>query len=554
VSATQEGVAVAADRIASLLARFPPGTLDTVQVGLAGAWSPRLARATKSLLKRRLGSSRVAVANDAVALLSAIAPAGNAVLLSVGTGVFAVTRDLRGRVGRVDGWGWLAGDEGSGAALGLAALKAALAARDGRGPATALGNPVLRTLGLRRPEEHISRLYTGPYRPRLAALAPIVLRTARRGDGVARAILRNAGDDLAGTVRAALRKLPPGRATVFVTGGLAGAAPELLARLRKGATRRVAVRLLSHPAEAYLLARAIREGGGLPGPSAEESLLKAVSRAPARRPAARGGLPPTELSNPATAGFSRMSVTGMLRAMNAEDSKVAPAVGRAIPAIARAVLLATRAVGSGGRMVYVGAGTSGRLGILDAAEAPPTFGVPRGVVVAVIAGGRPAIERSVEGAEDRAGAGASAMRRLKVGRRDFVVGLSASGGAPFVLGALREAARRGAPTAGVTCVPRSPLARTARVAIVPFTGPEAVTGSTRLKAGTAQKLVLNMLSTCTFARLDKVRGNLMVRVRPLNLKLRLRAARIAASLLGISRVEARKRLRRANWDLSGVVR
>jgi len=554
-TATQEGVAVAADRVASLLSLLrSTGGHAFVRVGLAGGWSPRLARATASLLKRRLGDPRVAVANDAAALLSAIAPRGNAMLLSVGTGVFAVTRDRRGRTGRVDGWGWLAGDEGSGAAIGLAALKAVLAARDGRGPATSLARPVLRALGLARPEEHISRLYAGPVRPRLAALAPLILRAARRGDRVARAILRNAADDIARTVRTGLRKLHSGRATVYVTGGLAGAAPELLSRLKAGPGRRFTVRRLSHPAEAYLLVAAMHDGGLDPGAAEERSILNAVSRAPISRPAARRGLPLTELPNPATAGFSGMSVTGMLKAMNAEDAKVAPAVARAVPAIARAVRLAVRAVGSGGRMVYVGAGTSGRLGILDAAEAPPTFGVPRGVVVAVIAGGRTAIERSIEGAEDRAAAGAAAMRRLKVGRRDIVVGLSASGGAPFVLGALREAARRGAPTAGVTCVPRSPLARAARVAVVPVTGPEALTGSTRLKAGTAQKLVLNMLSTCVFARLGRVRGNLMVRVRPLNLKLRLRAARIASALLGISRDEAAERLRRADWDLSRVVR
>ncbi len=214
--------------------------------------------------------------------------------------------------------------------------------------------------------------------------------------------------------------------------------------------------------------------------------------------------------------------------MNQEDAKVAPAIRAILPRIARAVTQAEQALRQGGRLIYVGAGTSGRLGILDAAEAPPTFGVPPGLIHAVIAGGRRAVTTSVEGAEDRAAQGAAAIRRLRVRSNDVVIGLSASGMTRFVLAAVRQARRRRAATIAVTCNPRSPLARAARIALVPLVGPEVITGSTRLKAGTAQKMLLNMLSTCVMARLGRVEGNLMTHLMPLSLKLKARAVRIAA--------------------------
>jgi N-acetylmuramic acid 6-phosphate etherase len=247
--------------------------------------------------------------------------------------------------------------------------------------------------------------------------------------------------------------------------------------------------------ESAALRLAVRAFGG---PRAERKLEPAFDRAGRSRPQrirdAAGKLPVTERANPLTAGFSRLSPLAMVRAMNREDARVAPAITRILPAVARTVAVAERQLRRGGRMVYVGAGTSGRLGVLDASEAPPTFGVPRGVVVGVIAGGRRALDSSVEGAEDRPGAGAAAMRRLRAGRKDFVIGLSVSGGAKYVVAAVREARRRGAATAAITCSRHSVLARTAGIALVPEVGPEVVAGSSRLKAGTAQTMLLNMLS------------------------------------------------------------
>jgi N-acetylmuramic acid 6-phosphate etherase len=237
-------------------------------------------------------------------------------------------------------------------------------------------------------------------------------------------------------------------------------------------------------------------------------------------------VPITEARNPATGEIDALDTLEMVRLMNAEDQRVADAVAEQLPAIARAIDLVAERVRAGGRLIYVGAGTSGRLGALDAAEAPPTFGVPPGLVVALQAGGNRALTVAVEGAEDDAEAGGRDLAALNVTAKDSVVGIAASGGTPYVLGALTEARRRGALTLGLACVRPAALEALADVMIATIVGPEVITGSTRLKAGTAQKMVLNMLSTGVMIRLGKTFGNLMVDVQPTNTKLRARARRI----------------------------
>jgi len=257
----------------------------------------------------------------------------------------------------------------------------------------------------------------------------------------------------------------------------------------------------------------------------------------------------TERRNPKSRGLDRKSTLEILRVLNREDARVAPAVRRELPKIARAVDAIVKSLRRGGRLFYVGAGTSGRIALLDAAECPPTFGTPPTMVQAIIAGGARALWHSAEGAEDSAAQGARDLARAGVSRRDVVVGIAASGRTPYVLGALEFARRRGAFTAGVTANPRSPLARKAHVAIAPDTGPEAVTGSTRLKAGTAQKLVLNLLSTAAMARLGRVYENWMVHVALTNRKLRQRGARILEEAAGASARAAEHALRQAGHDL-----
>ena len=257
----------------------------------------------------------------------------------------------------------------------------------------------------------------------------------------------------------------------------------------------------------------------------------------------------TEVRNPASRGLDRLSAEKILRLMNREDEKVARGVAREIPAIARAVEAIVRAIRRGGRLIYVGAGTSGRLAVLDASECPPTFGVSPNLVQALIAGGKRALTSAVEGAEDSYAAGARDLRRRNLTARDVVVGIAASGKTPYALGALAYARKRRAVTVAIACNRNSPLARAARIKIVPEVGPEVVTGSTRLKAGTAQKLVLNMLSTAAMVHLGHVYDNWMIDVAQTNAKLRHRAVVILSQAARADVSAATRALRQSGRNL-----
>ena len=244
-----------------------------------------------------------------------------------------------------------------------------------------------------------------------------------------------------------------------------------------------------------------------------------------------------------------MTAVEIVRLMNREDRKVAEAVGRELPAIAGAVDSIVAARRLGGRLIYVGAGSSGRMAVLDAAECPPTFGISRKKMVALIAGGRRAVTGAVEGAEDSAANGARDLRRLKLGRKDVVVGIAASGTTPYVLGAMKFARGRGAMTIAVMANRDMPLARLAKIAIGVEVGAEVLTGSTRLKAGTSQKMVLNMLSTAVMVRLGHVYENLMIDAVMTNKKLQGRAVRILMEASGASVSAAEQALRAAGHSM-----
>src|SRR5437899_8507471 len=254
----------------------------------------------------------------------------------------------------------------------------------------------------------------------------------------------------------------------------------------------------------------------------------------------------TERRNPGTERIDVASSLEIVDAINAEDATVAAAVRRERERLARAIDLAVAAFRAGGRLVYVGAGTSGRLGVLDASECPPTFGTPPGMVVGMIAGGAAALVKGLEGAEDDVNAGAAAMDTAAITNRDVVVGIAASGTTPYVRAALARAQTLGARTILVTCsTPPKVLAETCDVIINPIAGPEVLTGSTRLKAGTATKLVLNTLTTGAMIRLGKAYGNLMVDLVALSAKLHDRGDRIVMECCGGSREEARAVIKRA---------
>jgi len=266
-----------------------------------------------------------------------------------------------------------------------------------------------------------------------------------------------------------------------------------------------------------------------------------------------GSLPTTEKRNPRSANIDTLPTLEIVDLINSEDRAVPEAVGSQRGPIVAAIDLIVDCFREGGRLFYVGAGTSGRLGVLDASECPPTFGVKRSLVQGIIAGGRKALVRSIEGAEDDVAGGAREIDKRKVSSRDVVVGLAACGVTPFVHGALRRARQIGAQTVCVTCAPEAVKSIPADIIINPVVGPEIVTGSTRMKAGTATKLVLNMLTTTAMIKLGKVHGNLMVDLQAVNNKLRDRSLRIVTELTGLSRPKAGALLKRAEGKVKPAV-
>lgn len=264
-------------------------------------------------------------------------------------------------------------------------------------------------------------------------------------------------------------------------------------------------------------------------------------------------LPTTEQQNPNSRWLDEMSVRGILRLMNEEDRKVPEAIAEALPSIAKAVDLLVETWQRGGRWIYVGAGTSGRIAAMDAAECPPTFGVSHERVLALVAGGTAATARAVESAEDDRSAAVRDLEALDLSPNDAVVGLAASGSTPYVVTAIRHASESGCATVGISNNAESELSRVSRVGIEVVTGPEVLTGSTRLKAGTAQKMVLNMLSTASFTRLHKVYENQMVDLQATNEKLKHRARRIVCQITGEPESEAEDLLRAADGSVKVAV-
>jgi N-acetylmuramic acid 6-phosphate etherase len=257
----------------------------------------------------------------------------------------------------------------------------------------------------------------------------------------------------------------------------------------------------------------------------------------------------TEQPNPAAAALDRKSSREIARIINTEDAKVARAVRRALPQIARTIDLIADSLSRGGRLIYVGTGTSGRIAALDAAEIPPTFGIPPRMVQFIMAGGRRALAAAVEASEDSRPLGRREMAKKKPTNKDVVVGIAASGRTPFTIAAVQYARACGSQTIAITCNRKSPLEKTAQLAIVTPVGPEVVTGSTRMKAGTAQKMILNMLSTGAMTRLGYVYGGMMVNLRPKNDKLLERSLGILEETASLSRAQARKLLASARHDV-----
>ncbi len=515
-------------------------------------------------------------------------PAGRSknpcILVLSGTGSCCYGRDARGREARVGGWGHLLGDQGSAHDLGLSGVRAMLRRWDQRGRAGALARRILAFLKLHDPDALISWARTAS-KTEMAALAPVVLDAAADGDPDARTVVDRAAVDLAACAVACALKLARRRSPVrFVfAGGLLLRQPVFARRVRTELRRTwplaTVTRLVRTAAEgAVRLAR--RSALTVTGRGATRNTTETAPRPggpdshripgcpEGGRPWASVGTPhstdpiavpsetsPTEARHPESMHLDQMRLADALALMMREDEKLPGVLREESPAIERAVRRVVQAFKAGGRLFYVGAGTSGRLGILDASECPPTFGTPPEMVQGIIAGGPQAVFEAVEGAEDDRAAGEQSVRSRAVGKRDVVIGIAASGRTPFVWGALDEARRRGACTILVAFNPavRQEARQRLDLVIAPRIGPEILTGSTRLKAGTATKMILNMVSTLAMVQLGKVIGNLMVDLRPTNAKLRARAIRITSELTGIGETAARETLEGSGWVIKDAV-
>jgi N-acetylmuramic acid 6-phosphate etherase len=515
-----------------------PRQVSHVGVFLAGCATEQDRRRLGEIASSIWPDAAVRAGSDRESGFAAAFGNGDGIAVIAGTGS-AVTGRKAGSEDRAGGWGHLLGDSGGGYDLAIRALRRVLFDFDTGRRISALARETLRALGLNTLRE-LTAWAQSAQKNDLARLTPLLFeRDSEVGE-----ILQEGAEALAMLAAAVCRRLAFHRPPVQLMGGVFLNQP-LYVRLFSEALEREwpgsEVAVCGTPAS---LGAALLAGGALKilphegEPSDEVALRRAA----------------TEQRNPLSSNLDRMPIRDLVSLFVREQRRVEEALAENVDSLARAVELATRSLENGGRLFYAGAGTSGRLGVLDASEMPPTFGVPPDRVQAIIAGGAPAIQASVEGAEDDALAGALAIEERGVTQGDAVCGITASGRTPFVRGALQAAKIAGAATILLTCNPnREKGYIQADVELDLPTGPELITGSTRMKAGTATKVVLNILSSCAMIRLGRVDGNLMTCLQPTNKKLRSRAALIVAARLGLSEAEARSRLQCANWDIRSAL-
>lgn len=494
------------------------------------------------------------------------APPAARVLLVSGTGSCCFARRADGHTARLGGWGHIIGDKGSAYDIVVRALTAIVRVGDRRGEWPPLGQRILAALLLNEPHDLVTWAQAAS-KSDMAGLAPEVFRAADDGDDLAAAVLASTVETLATDAVACARLVASeGTPVHFVLGGsvllrqpaFAGRVGKAIRAAWRGAT--VSLLEAEGVCGAVELARRLVPSPPVAAPPRTSRPRRPVTAPPGAPMATASALAsplsglqrsPTEQRNPRSMQLDRLPVADAVALMLEEDKRIPRALLAQRDAISRGVALIVRAFRKGGRLLYVGAGTSGRLGVLDASECPPTFNSPPDMVQGIIAGGPTALWSPIEGAEDDAPAGGAAVAVRGVSRRDVVVGIAASGRTPFVWGALAEARRRGATTILLCFNPHVVVPRGQRptLVIAPDVGPEILTGSTRLKAGTATKLVLNVFTTLAMVRMGKVRSNLMVDVRATNAKLRDRAVRIVVALTGVSYDEARAALEASGWAI-----
>ena len=524
--------------------RLLPANVEAVGVFLAGCRTPGDHRALGTLCSEIWPRARIVTGSDRDSGIAAALGNADGIVVNAGTGS-SVTGRRGERLEKAGGWGHILGDAGGGYHLAVQALRLVLRDFDLRGAQTEAASEILRALALNSLEELV-RWVQAAGKMEIASLAPIVVTAAENGDARMRDILASAARTLAEYTHAVAGRLEVRAPDVKLIGSLFQSGRGYAAAFERelvDLSPHARVSVTERPSEsgaAWLAAGA--NGQVAVDHSAHAAVADAFLSAAS-----------TEKRNPRSLHLDEMSGEEIARLFAEEEQLVEEALRQRIRELGSAIELVAAALQMGGRLFYVGAGTSGRLGVLDASEIPPTFGAPPEVVQGIIAGGVTALYRSVEGAEDSAEAGALALDARRAAAGDVVCGIAASGRTPFVLGALTRARELGAKTILLTCNPEHGRDLSWDVEIDLATGPELLTGSTRLKAGTATKIALNIISTGAMVMLGKVRGNLMIDVVASNDKLRDRATRLVAELAECDYAEARARLAANRWNVRAAL-
>jgi len=537
---------------------------STLAIGMAGARTEQDRDRIRTAAAVAWKGVPCLATNDLETALKAAPPTNEVeanVLILSGTGSCCFGQDNDGKSIKVGGWGHILGDKGSGYEIGLRGLKASIYHFDRDGKWPALGERLLRALTLNEPNDLITWVHTAT-KTDIAALAVEVFTAWTARDQIASDILEAAANSLLRDGLACATRLvgPKARAQFVLAGSVLTRQPRFAALVRRlleerRAGSRVTVLERESVWGAVELARTNRIWVSVT-PDVRRGLTKLPRNPFAFTSVASLKKSPTEMRNPRSTKLDRMTVRDSIKLMLSEDERLPATLLKELPSIEKAVELVSRSLRGGGRLFYVGAGTSGRLGVLDASECPPTFQTPPDLVQGIIAGGQRALWQAVEGAEDDPDAGARAITFRGVRSNDVVVGIAASGRTPFVWGALAEARRRRARTILLCFNPflTAPLRMRPTLMIMPNIGPEVLTGSTRLKSGTATKLVLNMLTTLAMVRLGKVMSNLMIDVKASNVKLRDRAVRMVCELTGCEYAVATRALEETKWRIKDACR
>lgn len=533
---------VTAERLHAIFQQMPKAA-DRVGMFLAGCGTEEDRQLLTKLSSEVWPSATVVVGSDRDSGLAAALGRGDGIAVNAGTGA-SVTGRRGSRIEKAGGWGHILGDAGGGYFLSLQALRFILREYDLHRGEAQFTAAILRALSLNSRDELVRWAQTAD-KMAVAGLAPVVFECAVNGDESVMKIVEEGAGVLCEYTAAVATRLGLLAPKVILLGGLFQRDSVYVHAFRRKLKKnlsdaRVAMSEQSPELGAAWLAAQVEER-----PQVTIVASKAESGSLARAV--------TEQRNPRSENLEKLGVKELVELFAEEESFVQEALRKAAAPLARAIEMATKSLRHGGHLFYVGAGTSGRLGVLDASEIPPTFGAPPEMVQGIIAGGATALSRSVEGAEDERGTGALAVEERGVGNSDVVCGITASGRAPFVLGALGEAKKRGAQTILLSCNPaRDPL-EGCDLEIDLATGPELLTGSTRLKAGTATKIALNIISTGAMVALGKVRGNLMIDLTISNVKLRDRAVRLVAEAAGCDSATAMERLETHHWNVRAAL-